>query len=46
MTNEEVLNNLKNSHILLNQFYHFVPGLLGIEGMANHCAVLMSKIQV
>lgn len=40
--NEEVLNCLKNSHIVLNQFYAFVPGLFGIEGMANHCAVLMS----
>lgn len=40
--NSEVLEHLKNTHIVLNQFYAFVPGMFGIEAMANHCAVLMS----
>lgn len=42
MPNEVVLEHLKSSHIVLNQFYGFAPGLFGIESMANHCAVLMS----
>jgi len=40
--NEIVLEHLKSSHIVLNQFYTFTPGVFGIEAMANHCAVLMS----
>ena len=40
--NEVVIEHLRTSHIVLNQFYSFVPGLFGIEAMANHCAVLMS----
>ena len=40
--NEEVIVFLKQSHILLNQFYAFVPGLLTIEGMAQCNAVLTS----
>ena len=42
MPNRVVLEHLKSSHIVLNQFYAFTPGLFGIEAMANHCAVLMS----
>jgi len=42
VTNVEVLEHLKSTHIVLNQFYAFLPGLFGIEGMANHCAVLQS----
>lgn len=41
--NEVVLEHLKSAHIVLNQFYAFVPGVFGIESMANHCAVLMSS---
>ncbi len=40
--NDVVLEHLKSTHIVLNQFYAFAPGLFGIESMANHCAVLMS----
>lgn len=40
--NQQVLEELRNCHIVLNQFYAFVPGIFGIEAMANHCAVLMS----
>lgn len=42
MPNNVVLEHLKNAHIVLNQFYAFIPGMFGIESMANHCAVLMS----
>ena len=42
VTNNVVLEHLKTSHIVLNQFYSFAPGLYGIESMANHTAVLMS----
>ena len=37
-----VIKKLQESHIVLNQFYAFIPGMFGIESMANHCAVLMS----
>ncbi len=40
--NQIVLEQLKTAHIVLNQFYSFIPGLFGIEAMASHCAVLMS----
>lgn len=42
MHNSVVLGHLKTAHIVLNQFHGFMPGLFGIEGMANNCAVLMS----
>jgi hypothetical protein len=41
-SNDVVLENLRSTHIALNQFYAFTPGYFGIEAMANHCAVLMS----
>jgi hypothetical protein len=41
-SNTIVLKELGSSHIVLNQFYAFVPGLFGIESLANHTAVLMS----
>lgn len=40
--NQVVLQTLRDSHIALNEFYAFIPGLFGVEAMANHCAVLMS----
>lgn len=40
--NQQVLGELRSSHIVLNQFYAFAPGVFGIESLANHCAVLMS----
>jgi hypothetical protein len=42
IANDLVLEHLRNTHIVLNQFYAFAPGMFGIESMANHCAVLMS----
>lgn len=40
--NEEVLFALKESHIVLNQFYSIGFGLFGIEALASHCALLTS----
>ncbi len=40
--NSEVLDILSKSHILLNEFYAFVPGVLAIEAMANHNATITS----
>lgn len=40
--NQQILEELRSCHVVLNQFYAFVPGVFGIEAMANHCAVLMS----
>ncbi len=41
-TNEEVLDNLKKAHIVLNQFYSKTPGTFGVEALANYCVVLQS----
>jgi len=40
--NNKVLEELQDAHIVLNEFYAFVPGLFGIEAMASHCALLTS----
>lgn len=42
VSNETVLKELKTAHIVLNEFYAFVPGIFGIEAMASHCALLTS----
>jgi hypothetical protein len=42
VSNTKVLKELVSCHIVLNQFYAFVPGVFGIESLANHAAVLMS----
>ncbi len=36
----EVIATLRDAHIVLNEFYAFVPGVFGVEAMANHCALL------
>lgn len=41
-SNLDVLKILSSAHIVLNQFYAFVPGVLGIEAMAKSCALLTS----
>ena len=41
-SNTDVLEQLKSAHIVLNEFYSFVPGLFGVEAMASHCALLTS----
>lgn len=40
--NEKMLKELENAHIVLNQFYAFVPSVFGLEAMANHCVLLTS----
>ncbi|NLX95849.1 MAG: glycosyltransferase family 1 protein [Rhodopirellula sp.] len=42
VSNDEVLRQLRDSHIVLNQFYAFMPGIFGIEAMSNGCALLTS----
>lgn len=42
MKHELVMQELAKAHIVLNQFYAFVPGVLGIEAMANCCAMMCS----
>jgi hypothetical protein len=42
VSHEIVLKELRNSHIVLNQFYAFVPGFFGVEALSSYCAVLMS----
>lgn len=41
-SNKEVLKILNESHIVLNQFYTYLPGVFGVEAMAKRNAVLMS----
>jgi hypothetical protein len=38
--NDEVLARLRDSHIVLNEFYGFMPGMFAVEAMAARCAVL------
>jgi hypothetical protein len=40
--NEIVMEALKHSHIVINEFYALVPGVFSIEGMANCNAVITS----
>lgn len=40
--NSEVLEALRNAHIVLNEFYAFVPGVFGIEAMMNNTVLLTS----
>lgn len=36
----EILESLQEAHIVLNEFYAFVPGVFGVEAMASGCALL------
>ncbi len=40
--NSVVRSELRRAHIVLNQFYAYIPGVFGIEALASLCAVLMS----
>jgi hypothetical protein len=40
--NSEVLKELGSADIVLNEFYSFLPGILGIEAMYLKCALLTS----
>jgi hypothetical protein len=36
----EVIASLREAHVVLNEFYAFMPGVFGVEAMANGCALL------
>ena len=38
----KVLAELKSAHIVVNELYGYVPGMFGIEAMANY-AVLVTR---
>lgn len=40
VTNAEVKTALSRAHIVLNEFFAFVPGVFAVEAMAAGCAVL------
>jgi hypothetical protein len=42
ISNDDVIKELKQSHIVLNQFYTLLPGIFGHEAMSTGNAVLMS----
>tara|TARA_R110000851_G_scaffold303218_1_gene460751 strand:+ start:11481 stop:12611 length:1131 start_codon:yes stop_codon:yes gene_type:complete len=39
---EQMLKTLRSAHIVLNEFYAFVPGVFGLEAMASSCVLLTS----
>lgn len=41
-TNDQVLDQLRDAHIVLNQFYSFALGFFAIEALASSCALLTS----
>lgn len=38
----EIIKALATAHIVINEFYSFVPGVFGVEAMANTCALVTS----
>lgn len=38
--NAVVLRTLRECHIVLNEFYALVPGVFGVEALANYCALM------
>jgi hypothetical protein len=42
VSNDEVLAQLRRTHISLNQFYGFTPAVYGSESLAARCVVLQS----
>ncbi len=40
--NAEVLATLERAHVVLNQFYAFIPGVFGVEAMAANAVLLTS----
>ena len=42
VSHEKVRSELARSHIVLNEFYAFVPGVFGLEALASHAALLTS----
>lgn len=42
VSNQVILEALAEAHVVLNEFYGFVPGQFGVEAMASHCALMTS----
>lgn len=42
ISNDEIKDHLKTAHIVLNEFYAHVPGVFGIEALANYSALMTS----
>jgi hypothetical protein len=42
VSNRIMLEALSEAHVVLNEFYAFVPGQFGVEAMASHCALITS----
>ncbi|ODS09946.1 hypothetical protein [Vibrio scophthalmi] len=42
VSHEKVIEELKRAHIVLNEFYAFVPGVFGLEAMAANSVLLTS----
>lgn len=40
LPHKEVMASLRQAHIVLNEFYSFMPGVFGVEAMASNCALL------
>jgi hypothetical protein len=40
LSNNSLLEVMRKTHIVLNEFYAFVPGMLGIEALANKCVLV------
>lgn len=40
--NEEVVGQLRRAHVVMNQFYGFMPGVFGVEAMAAGTVMLCS----
>ena len=41
-SNTEIKHHLKTAHIVLNEFYAHMPGIFGVEALANFCALMTS----
>jgi len=42
VSNEQITAALTKAHVVLNQFYALMPGVLGIEALAHRCVLLTS----
>lgn len=40
VANSDVIGHLRRAHVVLNEFYAFIPGVFGIEALANTCVLL------
>ena len=39
VSNDEVIASLQDAHVALNQFHAYMPGVFGLEAMANGCVM-------